>query len=106
MSKFTGVEGCAALASAVLLFMITPVAMEASIILRRVSIGVLPACSVWCFVGRAETDQLSSLRAGVLPMSAPDVVSPWPRAGDYRGKCGAGRAAPCWNRLAAIVCTG
>jgi hypothetical protein len=31
-----------------LLFMITPVAMEASIILRRVSIGVSPlACSVF-----------------------------------------------------------
>jgi hypothetical protein len=42
MSKFTGVAGCAALAEAVLSFIITPAAMEASIILRRVSIGVLP----------------------------------------------------------------
>ena len=42
MSKFTGVAGCAALAEAVLLFMVTPAAMEASIILRRVSIGGSP----------------------------------------------------------------
>jgi hypothetical protein len=41
-SKFTGVAGCTALAAAVLLFINTPAAMEASIILRRVSIGVLP----------------------------------------------------------------
>src|ERR1700737_1431357 len=47
-SKFTGVDGCEDLASAfLLLFMLTPAAMEASIILRRVSIVVLPGVSVF-----------------------------------------------------------
>src|SRR5437016_14442143 len=42
-SKFTAVDGWAALARTVRLFMVTPAAIEASIILRRVSISVLPA---------------------------------------------------------------
>src|ERR1700736_3943807 len=60
-SKFTGVDGCEALASTLLLFMVTPAAMEASIILRRVSIFVLPCVSVF--------DVAPSVRRSLPPAS-------------------------------------
>src|SRR6478736_2058780 len=41
-SKFTGVDGCAAVAKTGLSGMVIPAAMEASRILRRVNIGLLP----------------------------------------------------------------
>ncbi len=81
LSKFTGVAGCAALAEAVLLFIITPAAIEASIILRRVSIGVLldNVVDCWCADRRvARRLQRSS--------SAPGVASPDVRSADYREK--------------------
>src|SRR6266480_2385706 len=45
-SKFTGVEGCAAVAKADLSDMVIPAAMEASRILRRVSMAFLPVASL------------------------------------------------------------
>jgi hypothetical protein len=41
-SKFTGVDGCAAVAKTGLLGMVIPAAMEASKTPRRVNIGLLP----------------------------------------------------------------
>src|ERR1700704_336956 len=69
MSKFTGVDGCAAFARAVRLFMVTPAAMEASIKLRRVSIGSLPGyCIVDCLIqDRSRFPSVSAL--ALLPKS-------------------------------------
>src|SRR5882762_6099389 len=82
-SKFTAVDGCAALENASLLVMVTPAAMEASIILRRVSIGRLPACS----------SVMRVIRAPALSVAG--------REGGYRGTAWAGRVrSPCgWFRV-------
>ncbi|MGE9009363.1 hypothetical protein ACO2JO_12315 [Leptospira interrogans] len=75
MSKFTGVAGWAALARTVRLFMVTPAAIEASIILRRVSIGVLPV-RLMSLIVRIATGRVAgrSLRKR-FPILAPGVIS-------------------------------
>src|SRR5260370_40074642 len=83
ISKFTGVDGWAALARTVRLFMVTPAAIEASIILRRVSIGVLPAIALLIVCFRTGRDPVG-LGGGVLPKTAPGVVSPRASGGDSR----------------------
>src|SRR5882762_3212216 len=90
ISKFTGVDGCAALARTVRLFMVTPAAIEASIILRRVSIGVLPAIALLICLRQAGREPIGP-GGSVLPGS-PGVASPRPCGGDYRGTRAAGRA--------------
>src|SRR5260364_275324 len=85
-SKFTGVDGCAALEDAWLPVMVTHAAMEASIISRRVSIGRLPACSA---VMRARRAPALSVACG---------------SGGYRRRERVERAGPRCDRCRKAYC--
>src|SRR5262245_49944660 len=93
-SKFTGVDGCAALEKALLLVMVTPAAMEASIISRRVSIGRLPACSAVMRVKRAPALSVAGGGGGYRRSERAERVRS-PRERFHKAYCPDGVRRPC-----------